>query len=267
MYYIMTEKEDRELDFKSLDTNMSMKVRAKKFLDYAEKNYLPNVEVRTVIFSFRGDALNVFLLNHDNTDAFALPGGPIKNDEDIDKAAIRNLREITSMTDIFLEQFFTFGKYSEGQSDAAANMLERLYGGPLPEGNYYSKRKVRICYYSLVDETKVNAKNNLLTVSGYLWANVNHLPKIIGNEKEIILKALQSLRDDMDKQTIAKHLMNPTFTMNELQRLYEQVYQHEFTRSNFQRRMLSLGILERLEKQYDGGAHKVPFLYKYKDAE
>ena len=67
-------------------------------------------------------------------------------------------------------------------------------------------------------------------------------------------KALQSLRDDMDKQTIARHLMNPTFTMNELQRLYELVYQHEFTRvSNFQRHMLNLDILERLEKQYDGG--------------
>jgi hypothetical protein len=40
-------------------------------------------------------------------------------------------------------------------------------------------------------------------VSGYRWANINTLPKLIGNENGFIDKALQSLRDDMDKQTIA----------------------------------------------------------------
>jgi 8-oxo-dGTP diphosphatase len=265
MYYIMSEIDDSGLDFQSREANMSLKQRTRRFLEYAENNYLPNVEVRTVIFSFRGNSLNVFLLNHDNTDLYALPGGPIKNDEDVDMAAARNLSEITSMKDIFLEQFHTFGKCSEGKNVSVIHMLENNYGGPLPENNYYSKRKVIVCYYSLVDETKVNARNNLLMVSGYRWANINTLPKLIGNENGFIDKALQSLRDDMDKQTIARHLMNPTFTMNELQRLYELVYQHEFTRSNFQRHMLNLDILERLEKQYDGGAHKAPFLYKFKD--
>ena len=57
--------------------------------------------------------------------------------------------------------------------------------------------------------------------------------------------------------------MSETFTMNELQRLYEAVYQVKLVRTNFQRKMLGLGVLERLEKQYNGKSHKAPYLYKF----
>ena len=57
--------------------------------------------------------------------------------------------------------------------------------------------------------------------------------------------------------------MSETFTMNELQKLYEAVYQEKLVRTNFQRKMLSLGVLERLEKHYNGKAHKAPYLYRF----
>jgi hypothetical protein len=54
--------------------------------------------------------------------------------------------------------------------------------------------------------------------------------------------------------------------MNELQRLYEAVYQEKLVRTNFQRKMLGLGVLERLDKQYNGKSHKAPFLYRFSKA-
>jgi len=51
--------------------------------------------------------------------------------------------------------------------------------------------------------------------------------------------------------------------MNELQKLYEAVYQEKLVRTNFQRKMLSLGVLKRLEKQYNGKSHKAPYLYSF----
>jgi hypothetical protein len=57
--------------------------------------------------------------------------------------------------------------------------------------------------------------------------------------------------------------MGETFTMNELQKLYAAVYQEKLVRTNFQRKILSLGVLERLEKQYNGKSHKAPYLYRF----
>ncbi|WP_449398294.1 NrtR DNA-binding winged helix domain-containing protein [Chryseobacterium wanjuense] len=53
--------------------------------------------------------------------------------------------------------------------------------------------------------------------------------------------------------------------MKDLQSLYETILGQQFRRNNFQRKILSLNILERLEKLYDGSANKAPYLYKFKN--
>jgi len=58
-------------------------------------------------------------------------------------------------------------------------------------------------------------------------------------------------------------LMDETFTMKDLQKLYEIVYQKKMVRTNFQRRILNLGVLERLDKKYNGKSHKAPYLYRF----
>lgn len=57
--------------------------------------------------------------------------------------------------------------------------------------------------------------------------------------------------------------MPPTFTMKELQTLYETILGEPLKRNNFQEKILNLKIVERLNKQYSGGAHKVPYLYRF----
>jgi hypothetical protein len=51
--------------------------------------------------------------------------------------------------------------------------------------------------------------------------------------------------------------------MKELQQAYEAILGTKLLRTTFQRRMLSLNLLERHEKQYSGGAHKAPYLYSF----
>jgi 8-oxo-dGTP diphosphatase len=58
--------------------------------------------------------------------------------------------------------------------------------------------------------------------------------------------------------------MFETFTMNELQKLYETILGESMSRNNFQRKILEMNVLERLEKKFTGGAHKAPYLYKFK---
>jgi hypothetical protein len=78
------------------------------------------------------------------------------------------------------------------------------------------------------------------------------------------LKALESLRRNLDEKLVAFELLGDTFTMSDLQMVYETILGKRLVRTNFQRKILSLEILERIEKKYTGGAHKAPYLYRLK---
>jgi hypothetical protein len=80
----------------------------------------------------------------------------------------------------------------------------------------------------------------------------------------MVSKALDTLRADLDRRLIGFNLLPGTFTMGDLQSLYETILGERLNRTSFQRKMLSLGILERLDKKWTGGAHKAPYLYRFK---
>jgi hypothetical protein len=54
--------------------------------------------------------------------------------------------------------------------------------------------------------------------------------------------------------------------MGDLQSLYETILGEKLNRTSFQRKILSLDILERLDKKWTGGAHKAPYLYQFRQA-
>ena len=49
--------------------------------------------------------------------------------------------------------------------------------------------------------------------------------------------------------------------MRELQELYGAIFDKPFARNNFQKKILDLNGLERLEKKFTGAANKAPYLY------
>ncbi|WP_317195113.1 NrtR DNA-binding winged helix domain-containing protein [Algoriphagus oliviformis] len=75
---------------------------------------------------------------------------------------------------------------------------------------------------------------------------------------------MDSLRLGFDKKLIGFELLPETFTMKEVQSLYEAVFEKSFPMNNFQKKILDLGILERLEKKFTGAANKAPYLYRLK---
>jgi hypothetical protein len=93
---------------------------------------------------------------------------------------------------------------------------------------------------------------------------VTALPKLFLDHNRIVIKALESMRRSLDEKLVAFALLSETFTMSELQLVYETILGKRLVRTNFQRKILSLDILERIEKKYTGGAHKAPYLYRLK---
>jgi ADP-ribose pyrophosphatase YjhB (NUDIX family) len=224
--------------------------------------HVPGVSINSVLFSYQNGQLNVLLLKFAGTESFMLPGGYIKKEEDIDDAALRILRERTGLENIYLEQFYIAGKASRSADNVVKMTIQER--GISNIDDWLNQRKIAACYYALVDKSKIQPKVTERFISEFNWMDVNNLPDLLFDHNEIIEKALERLRLDMDRKLISNNLFKEPFTMPELRALYEAVYQKKFTRSNFQRKMLNLGILERVGKKHEGQANKAPYLYRFK---
>ncbi len=237
--------------------------RQETFTEPADEpdKFLPSVSIDCVIFGFHDDQIKVLLINFKNTNIWALPGGYIHVDEDMDEAASRILRERTSVQDIFLEQFYTFGQRERVCRDLQETIFNAL-GIPLSPDAWISQRFVSVGYYALVDFSKVipNPDEHLEVCT---WFGLDELPPLAFDHSQIVRKALSTLQSRLDHNLVGLNLLPDTFTMAELQSLYETILGKKLLRANFQRKMLGLEILERVEKRFSGRAHKAPYLYRF----
>jgi 8-oxo-dGTP diphosphatase len=225
---------------------------------------IPQLSIDCVIFGFHNQELKVLLSKLPATEFWALQGGYIRQNEDIDDAAKRILEEGTGLKGIFLEQFYVFGKANRPSFEFLKKSFDSLSETiKIEEVPFLTKRFVSIGYYSLVDFSRVTP---LVSVSYERseWFDIQKRPELGFDHEEMIQKALEKLRHSLDYALIGFNLMPETFTMNELQKLYETILGESMSRNNFQRKMLDMNILERLEKKFTGSAHKAPYLYKFK---
>ncbi|GAB3909938.1 NUDIX domain-containing protein [Larkinella knui] len=229
-------------------------------------DFLPGLAMDFVIFGFHQNQLKILLLDYRNTDLFALPGGFIRQNENLNDAARRVLAERTSLTDIYLEQFYSFGDVAR-HDVAPLRAIMEAKGLKPGDDHWLLRRFVSVGYYALIDFTKAVPIADLLSDS-CAWYELTNLPPLMLDHRAIVQKALETLRADLDRKGAglnrwAAPLLSETFTMGELQSLYETILGQKLRRSSFQRKMLSLDILVRLDKKYSGGAHKAPYRYRF----
>ena len=124
------------------------------------------------------------------------------------------------------------------------------------------RRFVTIGYYALVEYSYVDPKPDRFS-DFCSWRDVNDLPLLMMDHQQITEKALDMLQLHLNYHPIGYNLLPLKFTMPELQKLYETILNKELDRRNFQRKILSYGILRRLKEVKKGGAHKAPYLYSF----
>ncbi|MEK6783323.1 MAG: NUDIX domain-containing protein [Bacteroidota bacterium] len=222
----------------------------KDFFHRGDRVFLPHVSVDCAIFGFHENQLKVLLLKWKDG-PWCLPGGFVKHVESVDDSAIRILQERTGLDNIYLQQFHTFGDPN------------REKGKKIPDTkSWMNKRFISIGYYALVEFSKVNPKPDILS-DDCTWWDIHKVQELIYDHKQIMLKALDSLRLDLNDHPVGYNLLPGKFTMPELQKLYETILEEKLDRRNFQKRILALEILERLKERKTGGAHKAPFFYRF----
>ncbi len=230
-----------------------------------QQNYLPAISVDVVIFGFHQNELKTLLLQLKDKETWALPGGFVFREEHLETAAKRVLQQRTGLTDIFLEQFHIFGDPERTRLNNRAAQLDKQLENdeqltPLKE--WVLQRFVSVGYYALVEYTQVNPQPDLRSVECN-WYDVHSLPSLMADHREIIERALKTLRQHLNSHPVGMNLLPREFTMPELQRLYETILGTSLDRRNFQRRILSYKILQRLPQKRTGGAYKAPYLYRF----
>ncbi len=238
-------------------------------LSVGEENLIPSLSVDCVIFGFHDNQLKVLLLKHRHRDMWALPGGFIGKQEAPDAAAYRVLKDRTGLNEIFLQQFHVFGDPERTDKEFHLSDFKKD-GIKVDENHWILQRFVTIGYYALVEFSKVNP-TPVSNAEECAWWDISNLPTLILDHNKILDKALTTLRFQLNFQPIGYNLLAEKFTMPELQKLYETLLDKKLDRRNFQRKMISFGILRRLNETRKGVAHKSPYLYsfnlkKYNDA-
>ncbi len=204
----------------------------------------PALTVDCVIFGFdQTQELRVLLIRRKHEpfqSHWALPGGFVEMDEDLDTAARRELQEETGLTDVFIEQLYTFGS-------------------PLrdPRG-----RVISVAYYALVNLNAHQAKA-ADDAEEAEWHKVFALPADLAfDHAQVMQMAIQRLQAKVRYQPIGFGLLPPQFTLSMLQKLYETILHRSLNKRNFRAKMLKMGILEPIKRQ-EGVAHRPAVFYQF----
>ena len=171
---------------------------------------------------------------------WSLAGGFVEENESLDDAASRILRKITGLESVYLQQSYSFGEINRDPGD----------------------RVISVTYFSLIALRDIN--KNLVLENGVHWRSISKLHDLIFDHPEMVKKALADLQNQLKTKPIGFELLPERFTLVQLQDLYEAIYQRSVDKRNFRKKILSMGILEKMNEKEKETSRKGAFYYRFK---
>lgn len=238
-----------------------MKKGNKDFLLSKTAQYLlPSVSLDCVILCYHEGEIKILLNKFKMHENWMLPGGFVNIDEDLDNAAHRILKERTNLTNCSLKQFYTFGDKNRINIDENKILLDK-YSIQNEEQHWFLRRFISIGYYAFVMYDKVDLKKQSDDLCE--WVDINDIPALYGDHNKIVNKAIDYLRVMINYFPFVLELLPDKFTMTELRVIYEKVLGRKIDRKNFQRKMLSYGLVDKLDILFKKKGIKETTLYSF----
>lgn len=197
--------------------------------------------VDCIIFGFDGQHLKLLVIQRGFTPElgkWSLMGGFIQPRESSEAAASRILKKLTGLDGVFLEQLHT---YSEPGRDPV-------------------ERTLSIAYYALIDIH--DYEKQLSHEYKAEWFPLSKYPTLIFDHNRMVDMARERLQYKAALHPILFELLPEKFTLPQLQGLYEDVYDVQFDKRNFTRKVLSTGLLIKQADKERLSSKKGAFYYK-----
>lgn len=201
------------------------------------------LSIDCVIFGFKASRLHILLVKHGegiSIGKWALPGGWIEYSESVDAAANRILTSQTSVPNIYLEQFKTYGDVDR----------------------YPTKRVITVVYYALI-----NPENIVLhpgsAVSEARWFDIQKVPRMLYDHNRILNECFQFLKHKVQHEPVGFNLLPRKFTLLQLQELYEAILEKRLDKPNFRRKLINMNLLVSCQEKQSGVAHRAASLYRF----
>lgn len=197
--------------------------------------------VDCLIFGFDGEVLKLLLIKRGfqpEKGNWSLMGGFVQDEESLDQAANRILKQLTGLDGVYLEQLSTFGE---------------PHRDPM-------ERTVSVAYFALIDINKYEAQIS----SDYHaeWFQLKRTPKLIFDHQEMLEQARKRIRYKAAMHPILFELLPTKFTIPQLQTLYECVFNTTIDKRNFSKRVLATGLLIKLADKDKAGSKRGAYYYQ-----
>lgn len=199
------------------------------------------ITVDCVIFGFDENELKVLLIRSDLElfkGKWSLLGDFAADQEELDDAANRVLKERTGMDDVYLEQVRTFSK----------------------PGRHPGGRVLTVAYCSLLNREHHQLK---ILDNELHWHSVHGLQEMAFDHKEILDYCYKWLQKRMQEHPLGINLLPDKFSLRELQNLYEVVLDVKLDRRNFRKKFFSMDLLIDTGEYEDDVPHRPGRLYTF----
>ena len=197
------------------------------------------VTVDVAVFTIRDDALQMLLIERGGEPflgALALPGGFVQPDEDLDQAAARELAEETGLR-------------------AGTWHLEQLasYGAPDRDPRM---RVVTVAYWAIAaDLPAVRGGGDAVAATLMPVEQIERGGvRLAFDHDRLVRETVERTRSKLEYTALAASFCPPAFTIGQLRRVYEAVWNTRLDPGNFQRNVQESGAFK---KQVEKGARRV----------
>lgn len=202
------------------------------------------VAVDCIIFGFNPDKeeLQLLIIRRDfepEKGKWSLMGGFLNKDETTEEAARRVLKRLTGLKNVYMEQLDVFSQVDRDPVE----------------------RTISVAYFALISTE--DHDQSLIKKYSASWVDLSKRPELIFDHEIMIRRAVSRLRYKASIQPIGFELLPEKFTMRQLQKLHEEIFDEELDKRNFSKKMYSYGFLERLDEKDKGSSRKGSYLYKF----
>lgn len=202
------------------------------------------VSVDCIIFGLNEGELSLLLLKRNfepEKGKWSLMGGFVQQNESVDDAAKRVLKDLTGLENVYMEQVGAFGEINRDPGE----------------------RVISVAYYALINVDEYDRK--LVEKHNAQWINLHNLPELSFDHPAMIEKAREQMHRKALLEPIGLNLLPRFFTLSQMQSLYETIQGESIDKRNFRKKVAEMDYIEKTELIDKSNSRRGAYLYQFND--